>query len=215
MIRFLSSSVLDIWSLTRILSSTGSTWYFPCSKTPSSPFSYPLKVGLLGFYALKKFPLVIGELRGLQKKKSASPSNQDEEHAKQVSEAAVRSLQVLESIKRDNLKLLVRGGRTLKMDINYKYFSAEIKTVSVPISVMHALCFQNNDRLIIESAKEFSEKVCPKGIRLPRGDLWVFREVCLLTRDRIMMLLANAYRLPSLDCDSFADWAGFQCKEQC
>jgi hypothetical protein len=67
--------------------------------------------------------------------------------------------------------------------------------------------------LIIEAAKEFSESVCPKSIRIPRGDIWIFRDVLLVTRDRIMMLLANAYRLPALDIFSFAKWSGFNIPE--
>ncbi|KAI6176984.1 Telomerase-binding protein EST1A [Aphelenchoides bicaudatus] len=140
---------------------------------------------------------VISELKGLQNKKTkaASPTTQDEEHAKEVSQAAIRSLQVFDSIKKDNFKLLLRNGQVVKMNIDYQGIKSETKI--------------NNDRLIIETTKEYSQLVCQKSVRLPRGDIWLYRDVCLITRDRVMMLLANAYRLPSLDIHSFCKWAGF------
>jgi predicted ribonuclease YlaK len=76
---------------------------------------------------------VISELKGLRNKKAASPTAQDEDHAKEVSKAAVRSLQILETIKKDNIKLLARKGRMLKMDINYQDISYEAKVVRVEI----------------------------------------------------------------------------------
>jgi hypothetical protein len=41
----------------------------------------------------------------------------------------------------------------------------------------------------------------------------LFSDVCLLTRDRVMMLLANAYRLPSLDIVAFTRWSGFSAED--
>jgi hypothetical protein len=79
-------------------------------------------------YNFKIF-LVITELKGLRNKKAASPNDQDEEHAKQVSRAAVRSLQMLESTKNENIKLLLRNGKIVKIDINYQEISLEIKVI--------------------------------------------------------------------------------------
>lgn len=76
-------------------------------------------------------------MKGLRNKKSASPNADDEDHARQVSMAAVRSLQVLESIKKDNIKLLLRKGRALKMDINYQDLNLEAKVVSQTKLVMY------------------------------------------------------------------------------
>lgn len=71
-------------------------------------------------------------MKGLQNKqpKAASPTSQDEEHAKQVSLAAMRSLQALETTKKDNFKLLLRNGRAIKMDVNYQDIRLEAKIVS-------------------------------------------------------------------------------------
>lgn len=60
----------------------------------------------------------------------ASPTSEDEEHARQVSQAAMRSLQVFETIKKDNFKLLLRNGRALKMDVNYQDIKLEARIVS-------------------------------------------------------------------------------------
>jgi hypothetical protein len=80
-------------------------------------------------------------LKGLQNKqpKSANPTSQDEEHAQQVSIDATRSLQALETSKKENLKLLLRNGRALKMDINYQDIKLEAKIVSQPEKVHRGL----------------------------------------------------------------------------
>lgn len=75
---------------------------------------------------------VVSELKGLQNKqiKAASPTVQDGEHAKEVSKAAIRSLQVFETVKKDNFKLLLRNGQAVKMDVNYQNIRIEAKIVS-------------------------------------------------------------------------------------
>jgi len=136
---------------------------------------------------------VIWELRGLRYKSAGA--DQDEKYAKFVCQEAARSLETLEHSKRKNLQLLFCNGVPTAMDPCFEDPQTKTK--------------MNNDRLIIEATRAFSERVCPRSIRIPRGDIWIFRDVLLVTRDRIMMLLANGYRLPSLDVFSFAKWAGF------
>jgi hypothetical protein len=121
-----------------------------------------------------------------------SPSAQDENHAKQVAREAVRSLQTLETIKKDNIKLLLRNGQVIDMNVHYQAPCSEFKV--------------NNDRLIIEAAKEFNDKVAKRAVKIPRGDIWIYRDVLLVTKDRIMMLLANAYRIPSVDVFTLSKW---------
>ncbi|KAI6188145.1 Telomerase-binding protein EST1A-like protein [Aphelenchoides besseyi] len=137
---------------------------------------------------------VISELKGLRNR-SLSPNDQDQENSKKVAQEAVRSLQMLEKIRRSNCQMLLCSGEVMSMDVAFH----DVYEGTKP----------NNDRLIIEATRRFSESVCGQSIRIPRGDIWVFRKVLLVTRDRVMMLLANDYRIPSLDIFTFAEWSGF------
>lgn len=115
--------------------------------------------------------LVIAELKGLRNR-SVSPTHQDESNVQKVVSEATRSLEILQTTNMPNCRMLRCDGTVSALDLYYTETFEGVKP--------------NNDRLIIEATRRFSESVCARSIAIPRGDVWVYRDVLLVTRDRIM-----------------------------
>ncbi|CAD5215174.1 unnamed protein product [Bursaphelenchus okinawaensis] len=135
---------------------------------------------------------VLSELRGLKKK--VAGEDRDEERARIVREGAQKALDLFETINQDNVKVLLCNGEVDKFHPDYH----------------ERLDDTNNDRLIIDGARKLSDRVSARSHLVPCGEVWLYRNVLLLSKDRVMMLLAFGHRLPSLDIITFYRWAGFR-----
>ncbi|CAD5220787.1 unnamed protein product [Bursaphelenchus xylophilus] len=137
---------------------------------------------------------VLSELRGLRNKTALPGDEKDERRAKVVSEGAQKTLDLFETITQSNVKVLLCNG--VVDDFHPDYYERLDET--------------NNDRLIIDCARKLSDRVSARSHYVPCGEIWLYRNVLLISKDRVMMLLAFGHRIPSLDIITFSRWAGFR-----